>query len=326
MTVKVFTECGSKSGYGHIYRCLSLIEILINYKFLVIWHIKLDTTLDEIPNLPGKVKVIDWRKYQFSSLHKPFKDLCIFDSYRVNLDEYLPKVNKGINSFIVSITDGNLNYYSNGIVLFPSLYSEKFVSRINSSCILSGPDYFLVNSIVNSHINQRREKLNFNISKNIGISLGGTSNSSIINKIVEIVRNIEEYANLYLYSNDYNGNEEVKLLGFLPKEKYIKSIIELDLLITSSGQSLNEAILLGIPVIPIAVNKSQIYNRDYWLNELGMITTFKKMNENTNDFITYYLKNQEKIKVLDNEKRKYIASGNERTAKKLYNLYVKHIE
>lgn len=324
MKLKIFSECGSLSGYGHINRCLSIVEKLYLYKFEIIWYIKLDKKEDNIPFLIGNVIIQDWDSDLFSDLCE-FNDFCLFDSYNVNLDNFIDYSNNDNNNvFIVSITDSNLNYYSKGVILFPSLYAVDLLSKINSNKILYGPENFLVQNIIGEYLinKNRTERKNKNLR--IGVSLGGAVDSSLVFKIIRIIREKNEAIEINLYSILTNSPYKINNIGFLPKKEYIKSIIDLDLLITASGQSLNEAVILGVPVIPIAINESQIKNRDYWLNKLNLSVKCSYMNIDFDKKLKLSL-----IKNLNTtlplEERVFLANGSSRVANKLMKLYNNYI-
>jgi hypothetical protein len=99
---------------------------------------------------------------------------------------------------------------------------------------------------------------------------------------------------------------------------------DVDLLITASGQSLNEAVILVVPVIPIAINESQIKNRDYWLNKLNLSVKCSYMNIDFDKKIKLSLiKNLNTNLPLD--ERVFLANGSSRVANKLMKLYNNYI-
>jgi spore coat polysaccharide biosynthesis predicted glycosyltransferase SpsG len=300
------------------------VEKLYLNKFEIIWYIKLDKKEDNIPFLIGNVIIQDWDNDFFSDLYE-FNDFCLFDSYNVNLDNFIDySNNENNNVFIVSITDSNLIYYSKGVILFPSLYANNLIIKINSNEILYGPENFLAQNIIGEYlINEDRiEQKNKNLR--IGVSLGGAVDSSLVFKIIRIIREKDEAIEINLYSSITNCPYKINSIGFLPKKEYIKSIIDVDLLITASGQSLNEAVILGVPVIPIAINESQIKNRDYWLNKLNLSVKCSYFNFDFDKKLKLSLKKNLNT-ILPLEERVFLANGSSRVANKLMKLYNNYI-
>ena len=264
MMFHVFSECGSKCGYGHISRCLSLIENFPANSLTFIWHIKLDCTTDTVPELQGHVDIGDWSQWPFSAFSCS-DDVYLFDVYTVDLDRYL---DTGISLNIMSITDGKLNYYSKGIVLCPSLYSNILFRDHKPKHLFNGEEYFFISTKIAKHL--RNEKIYSSQIETIGISLGGTVQSENLHQIIQLIFDTFPSAKIQLFGTELLSTKNIYSHGFILREQYLEIISELDLMVTGSGQSLNEAALIGLPVVPIALNKGQCFNRDFWCNKLSI--------------------------------------------------------
>jgi spore coat polysaccharide biosynthesis predicted glycosyltransferase SpsG len=319
MNLKIFSECGSSSGFGHISRCSALVEILCLECCEITWYIRLDYEGDKVPAVIGNVVVKDWDKLEFSDLSEP-KDFCVFDSYAVNLDHYIGGTFDKRNIFIVSITDATLNFYSNGVILLPSLYAEEIIKHIDSQKIMSGEEFFLTQSVIRDNLiikNRRRKDYH---KMKIGISLGATATSEISQKIIQAINKKSEKIEIYLYSLLEYCPSKVNYLGILHKAEYVRSIANMDLLITACGQSLNEAVILGLPVVPIAINEGQIRSRNYWLDRLNLPIACSYEDTDLEKRVQLSV-DQNSEKILPLSDRIFLTGGSKRVVSRLIEFY-----
>lgn len=201
-----FYDYNENSGFGHFQRC-------------------------------NKIKKIFPKNFLFFKVSKNFKkflkknieifDYGIIDSYFINFT--LEKKIKKICKKLITIDDlANRSYASDIIINYsPSIKKENYINKINKNTkLFVGSRYNFIND--NCKIN----KLIFKKKLNIFCYLGQKNRNSIINYMINKIKNKNIINKIYIFNN----KNKVK------NETFLKKMDISDILIISSGVTLNEAL------------------------------------------------------------------------------------
>jgi UDP-2,4-diacetamido-2,4,6-trideoxy-beta-L-altropyranose hydrolase len=301
-------DAGTKSGYGHLSRCLSLADELFNY-FLISLIIKSD----------DESKVLDFirDKSKFSSYKK-----ILFLDKNIKVQEdllYLNKTLKSNNGFLI------LDHYSvdepyqlflkqNGVkwLQFDSHAKQKFygdfvlhaspgatetlykplVSNQNSILLL-GTKYAIVSkSFQEKRLSiKSREKI-----KNIIICFGGGNDGGATSKCLDLLNEkITKFHQIYVITTDKNP-ELCKLEKNVNENDHLHLIVncnhvydymaKCDVAIITPGTLSYEAACLGLPMLLITIAENQNMNAKAWAEvgaaiNLGSYKSLTKKNLNS---------------------------------------------
>ncbi|GGM31918.1 hypothetical protein GCM10011351_17630 [Paraliobacillus quinghaiensis] len=281
MRALIFTEGGSQIGLGHISRCSSLYDELLDREIEVEFIINSDTSQIEIIK-NKQYKVINWLSKEFLTNYIKQSDYCIVDSYLASQDLYLVISNQSKKSLFID--DNGRIEYPEGIVVNPSLSTEAVKYPINdTNCYLLGTKYIILRS---PFIQVNRENINPQV-KEVLITLGGSDihnlTPSILNRLGN--KNSEITFNVVIGSA-FNNIEEIKSFSSKNINFYenvsareMKSImLRSDFAITAAGQTIYELLATQTPFIPIKVIDNQHYNL-LALKECNLIETALEYND-----------------------------------------------
>ena len=297
MKTLIFTEGGSKNGYGHIARCSSLYLELEKRGIDVEFIIHGDEQIKEV--LGNKnYRLENWLEMDYL-LNKDIQNTCcIVDSYKAESKLYYYISNHSLK--LLSIDDYNRINYPKGIVVNPSIYTDELDYAINNNVTyLLGKDYIILREAFNQN---HSKEVNSEI-KEILIILGGSDIRNLTPKILDILKSDCPHIrkNVVLgkgYANveDINklADTNTRLYFNLNDEAMRNLMINSDIAITAAGQSIYELIRAGIPFIPIEVIDNQRYTTKglikynlvdrilYWdMNEFpkGLLSELHKIRE-----------------------------------------------
>ncbi len=317
MKVYFLTEYSKNAGFGHLSRCSSLADAFLAKGYEIQFLIR--EWKDEPLELDYPKKRIEWKDTDQLKTLVSEEDLIVFDTYKVDkevLDSIASKY-----THIASIADSKMNYARSGVVVIGSVYGKEidFPSLINGTEYLAGPEYLLFRKIF-WNINKRKLKGNI---ETVLVSFGGHANKKVLEETIGILSLYFNSATMKILGHaDIGISEKVVNLGFLKSSDLLKEYKTADLVICNGGQSLNEAILLGIPAIGISLIDNQRKNLQTW-NKLGVLKNYLELNsenfpEDFKDSIT-------DIKDLNTRVRR-VSMGNEVLDHKGALRVVEHIE
>ncbi|MFX0560700.1 PseG/SpsG family protein [Tepidibacillus infernus] len=263
MKVYIFTEGGSKFGYGHVVRCSSLYSELENRGIDVEYIINGN---EEVVEVLGDKKhmVRNWLSTDYLSTILNNEVYAIVDSYLANFGiyEYISKHTK--KSLFI---DDNMRLtYPKGIVVNPSIYAKELkYPQIKGVHYLLGNEYVILRG---SFFDSKRETLKTEV-KEILVTLGGADIRNITPKILDILNT--EYPNVVknvVIGKGFKNIEEIKRIddknisyyynvnGIEMKALMLRS----DMAISAAGQTIYELIKTETPFIPIRIIDNQENN------------------------------------------------------------------
>jgi UDP-2,4-diacetamido-2,4,6-trideoxy-beta-L-altropyranose hydrolase len=272
MNIVFLTEGGKKIGTGHINRCVALADGFSMYEKDISFIVR--GGIDTFPlDRDYFVRYTEWFDQEILNEILKNHEIVVVDSYQAT-DSLLRFITEN-NRNVVFLIDSTQKFHSDGIIFFPSVYAgnEKYRQTLASvkKPVLSGLKYLLYSK---EFWGIDRVEVRPKILK-IGISLG----SSEIKKLDDIldllgqIFGIEISVKIFGTISEMGKPNEVpfqcEVLGRLEKEKYVKNLSMLDLLICSGGQTLNEALLMGLPTLSLITADNQAENIREW-DRLGL--------------------------------------------------------
>jgi UDP-2,4-diacetamido-2,4,6-trideoxy-beta-L-altropyranose hydrolase len=262
-TCLIFTELLSTTGLGHFNRCLAIYESLIDMNFSPILILNSEAKITQDLN----VELIDWTiEVKLNSIFEKFSfDIAIVDSYLASLTTY-ELIQQNCKKMVCIDDFFRIEYPQNSIILNPSLNGADQYYPENLYKIFSGKEFI----ILRKEFAQKKNSIKKNRSiENILITSGGTDQKNIIPAIIEIVRKVfkEVKINIIIGKNFKNVNEiqaksdTLIQFHFDPNVNQIVNLMnEVDLAITSGGQTLYELSKFEVPMIVFKVAENQTAN------------------------------------------------------------------
>lgn len=284
MKVLLLTEGGKNIGFGHMTRCLSLYQAFeekgMTSKIIVNGDNSSLNLLKDKDYL-----MFDWLKEEKRLLKLSKKSgVTIIDSYLANralYEEVLQSCNAGL---LVMIDDYKRMDYPEGIIINPSIYGEKLdYPKKDGLVYLLGRDYIVLRKafwdipekIINKEI------------KNILITFGGMSYSSLLYGIIEYIK--KEF--------DFNFCIIEGSKGCFRDADMLRLMLQADICISGGGQTTYELARVGLPTIGICFAENQKLNLEGW-QEKGFIEYIGWYNDKN-----LFKKIKESLKKIDYEKR-----------------------
>lgn len=264
--IKVMSEGSSKYGFGHMVRCLTIIDYCKNNNIDCEFIVDGDESSDLfIQKNDGKN--INWKNIDYLNEYLKADDIVVIDSYYVSLEE-LEFIKARVKKIIV-IDDLSRLPYKDMIVLNPNFCAE-LVEYDNHNDLLLGSEYCLLRK---EFINKKYSLINKEV-KNILITFGGSDVLNLTPKIVQFINNKYDNLNLNIiigsgYSNVDEINEvvsnydNIKLYKAVDAKKMVELMLNNDFVISAAGQTLNELLRVGCPSCFIKVIDNQQLNIDY---------------------------------------------------------------
>jgi len=292
LEILFLTEGGKGIGFGHISRCSALADGFYQLGHSVKMHLR-----GEIQNMNNLNNYTCFKTEWFEEeiLNKIIEEheIIVIDSYLAS-QKILAKIAETTPTPIF-LVDSKLNFYPNGIVLFPSVYAKDYANKFNDNVyLLAGPEFLLFGKIF---WNLQSFKIREGVDK-IAVSLGGLVDEKMVNQVCFAIQEVYNEAEINIFGKlkqNFYSLQKTIIHGFLSKEEYIKKLFENDILIVNGGQSLNEALLVGIPTISVSLADNQVKNAETW-EKLGLSTNINPENLNLKNQLIVKLKKYRSIK------------------------------
>ncbi|OGI09974.1 MAG: UDP-2,4-diacetamido-2,4,6-trideoxy-beta-L-altropyranose hydrolase [Candidatus Margulisbacteria bacterium GWF2_35_9] len=294
----ILTEGGEGIGWGHIFRCISLhdalIEKQVEHDFLVNYNGDLKSQKDN----PFQVK--NWMSQNIVGY-----DFVIIDSYLADEDYYknLAKNNK----LLVSIDDFMRIKYPNGYVLNGSILADKFSYNRKANTSLLGTKYIPLRKVF---WNIGKRKLNQKVKK-VFLTFGGEDSFNLSQKVLELI--IIENVNITLVLGPNHKhkdeiiqkyNKQASILQNISAQQMRDLMLHADIAISAGGQTTYELAATGTPSILFQVADNQKLNMENW-KKAGFIS--EVIDIEIQNWETLFLKQFNELYLSYNE-RKYRSS------------------
>jgi len=279
-------------GYGHFSRCLAVANHFSKKNFSVVFLINENVYIK---------KELSKTKFNFFILPR-FKQIMFEGNFLkkfisenniscliIDMKEFSEKLSREIQNcecLTVVIDDSSLtNVYSDFLLNgTPIKQYHKYKLQYNKSNLLIGPKYFLTNSAF-SQTKKKPSEIKIKKKYRVVISCGGSDVNNLTWKIVkEIIKlpklQIQVIIGPLMKKNIPSNNITNKIEIINSPKKIWNFFNKSDLVICTSGSTLFELAIQGIPCINIATVKHQIAYGKYFSNSgFGIYLGFwEKMN------------------------------------------------
>lgn len=268
MKVFILTEGGKGIGFGHITRCSALCDALEENKIRPYFVVNGDKSIEALLN--GKRnKIFNWLKAK-KQLFKILAgaDIVIIDSYlaRVSFYQEISKIVKRC----VYLDDNKRVDYPEGIVVNGSIYAEEMdYPKREGLTYLLGAKYAPLRK---EFWNVAAKKIKKNV-KSAMIFFGGCDTRNIALMVLRfLVRYYPDLKKKILIGEGFKSIKEIEKFEdkhtdfiYFPDARKVKEImLEADIAVSASGQTLYELARIGVPTIAIIVSKNQLNNARGW--------------------------------------------------------------
>lgn len=275
MKTKICCRCLTeiKTGYGNFNRCLILAKqlkknnietiFLIDDNNKIINELKHNKILYSI--IPKNYTKNNEHFFILNFLKKMKLDTIIIDMRQYG--EFLSKILNQNNKQIILIDDlWSKRIYSDLFFNTTNVFNfEDYKIMNNSSQIFLGLKYYPLNKEFIKYRKNYSKIKNKNIL-NLVITMGGSDPNDLTYELLKIVKNIDRINICVIVGPLYTNLKKLKTL--IQKRKnitiinspknFVKELSKADIALTSGGNTLFEAIALGIPTIVIPAFRHEI--------------------------------------------------------------------
>ena len=291
MKVVILTEGGKGTGFGHVARCSSIYQAFKLYNISADFIVNGDNS---VKSILGDINfsICDWIN-DLSIISNA--NVVIIDSYLADIETY--EVISNETPLTIYVDDNNRLNYPEGIVVNGTLdvNNMNYIKRdgiiyfVGKEFIPLRDDFWTVSKL----------EIKDNI-ENILVTTGGNDLRNLTPRILDLL-NIH-YQNLnkkVIIADSFDNTSEIELLKndnveliYSPSSKEMLDVmLDVDLAISSSGQTLYELACVGVPTIAIGIIDNQKNNIKNW-QEIGFIEYVgcwnnKKLSDNIVNKIEY---------------------------------------
>jgi spore coat polysaccharide biosynthesis predicted glycosyltransferase SpsG/L-amino acid N-acyltransferase YncA len=270
MEVVILTEGGKDFGFGHVARCSSIYQAFLKRgilpKFIINGDDSIKSILEDIP-----FTITNW----LNDIHfLNSSDIVIIDSYLANFRVY-DEISKKV-ALCIYLDDNNRLNYPRGIVVN---------GLINANC-LSYPETEDIIYLLGSDFTPLRAnfwdsiklKINDDV-ENILITTGGNDLRNLTPKILNLLNTYFPTINKkVIIADSFNNvseieslkNDSVEFIYSPNSQEMLNTMLDVDLAISASGQTLYELACIGVPTVAIGIIDNQKNNIKNW-KQIGFI-------------------------------------------------------
>lgn len=259
-SVIILTEAGKGIGFGHLTRCSALAEqlkvegedteLIVHLKQFDLTHSKF-TQLDWLSQSPEKLLA--------------GAAIAVFDSYLVT-EDWLRKA-RTLDCKLVHIDDYNRIRYPVDLIINPNMFAHDLDYSNQDARWVGGSDYVMIRAPFREGNVEIRETNNLCLF----ITMGGSDYRNMLPKLAKWAQNHRQY-DIRIVSPDRTKIRipGITVLPLLSAEEMSDEMRRADVVISASGQTLNELAYLRKPTIGICVDEDQEPNHHFY-NQVGFI-------------------------------------------------------
>jgi len=263
----IFTEGGSRVGFGHIVRCLALKDAL-NLQGI---STKLIVNVDSLAKkqFAGQIDIaLNWIE-RIGRVKKLLNRDCIaiIDSYQAHVHTY--RIISRRSSITVYFDDFARLNYPPGIVINGAVNAEQLAyPASNGMTYLLGSRYVHLRRVfLNAPNRTTRQSI-----RDVLITFGGMDQSVFINKMLRRLTNRHpEWRFHVITSSEFcsrvDGRNNVSYYRALKASQIKNLMLQCDVAISGGGQTTNELAVCGLPMIGICFAENQKRTLQGWKKE-----------------------------------------------------------
>jgi UDP-2,4-diacetamido-2,4,6-trideoxy-beta-L-altropyranose hydrolase len=278
MNILLLTEGGKDIGFGHLTRCLALVEGIKEARVKVRFAVNGDNTAKKFLRQYAIDPIImDWVKEKNKILRMAQdSDLIIVDSYKAPVNFYESLYKQRIDSHLVAIDDYNRINYAVDTVINPSVYGDRLSYKVNASSrtkYLTGKNYVILRK---EFLRVPKKNIRKDV-KDILITFGGISHPDLVNKVIKTLSRSFPMITYHAVMpsgtfNPFNISDttKVKIYSRLSALDMRNLMLKCDIAISGGGQTTYELARVGIPAISVCLARNQKLNVEFW-KKIGFI-------------------------------------------------------
>ena len=267
MNTIILTEGGSKIGFGHITRCVSLYHAFKNKGARVSFIVNGDSSVKD-PLRGIRYTALDWLKVREDIFRRAEKaDIVLIDSYLADKEFY-----KNISKLVrvaAYMDDFNRMKYPKGFVIngIPGAKALKYL-RSKDVKYLLGIRYMTVRK---EFCALRRKPVKEGIPERVMVTFGGNDIKRMVPKVLRLLAvRYPDMARTAIVGKGFSREEvddieyirdKMTELVYSPSPRKMKALMgRSDLAVSGAGQTLYELASLGVPTIAVAIADNQFNN------------------------------------------------------------------
>ena len=262
ISVKFFTDAGSKVGLGHLTRNIAIANALLDLKSDVKVTFFVNSEPLGIPNQNDiSFKFVNWTDLSFLKENIHVEDICVVDSYKVTEKQIDYITQNSRDCFFLD--DLGIIKYPRGTVINPGLHIPKISSYTNPNCrYLLGSNYIILRK---EFLNLPR-KIQKDVVKEILIVFGGSDLGELVTTVCKRLTNYFGDINFSVVvgsktkTNSLAKIENLQVFRGISSTEIRDLMLKCDLCITGAGQTLYELIATDSVFIPIQIISNQQEN------------------------------------------------------------------
>jgi len=274
--LSILTEGGKKFGFGHITRCLSIVEYFDEYGVSIEFIVDGDDSVLSILKDHSFV-LMDWLNGKSVLQRIKESTFILIDSLRVT-DGHIQEIQKLGANVIYIDDDKRHNFLDKGFVLDWTILSDNknyFLPKKKSVTYFLGSKYTPFRAAFK---NSKKVSISKQI-QNILVSFGGSDVRNLTPVVLATLnKNFPYLKKTVVIGAGFINNDEIKLqqdenttLIYNADAKKMTSLMqESDVAISSGGQTLYELAYLGLPTIAILLVENAREDTKGW-EEVGFI-------------------------------------------------------
>jgi UDP-2,4-diacetamido-2,4,6-trideoxy-beta-L-altropyranose hydrolase len=268
MKVTIVTEGSKFIGFGHITRCTSLYQAFEEKDILPVFIINGDGTVKDL--LYDKhYEIFNWldnKNKLFDSIRDA--DIVIIDSY---IAEYKIYENASqLTKILACIDDNRRIEYPGGFIINGTIYAEdlNYPKRKDVTYLLGSKYIPLRKEFWDVPEKEIKENI-----QTVMVTFGGDDARNMTPGILKLLEeNFPKLIKKVIIGKGFKNIERIESLKngkteliYYPNAEDMKRVmLESDIAISASGQTLYELARVGVPTIAIAVAENQMNNAKGW--------------------------------------------------------------
>jgi len=252
--ILVLTEAGGDVGYGHLSRCLAVVENLSHASELLVHP---DPSFSQ-----EYVKVFPWRSDisgVIEYINERGVDTLLIDSYLADLSVY--EAFKDAIGYVAVFDDFDRITYPVDLVINPTIQGPQYLTQKHE--VLSGSDWVILRREILEHEKKRKHS----DLKHLVLSFGGADKARLFERLLPLVLGLGFEVSVIAGSDDKEREMEARFVdpklhiyGRLESKNLADLFVSADLAISAGGQTLNELTYLGVPFLAIESGVDQFWN------------------------------------------------------------------
>ena len=260
-TFKIFTEGGGTKGLGHISRCSSIYDELVQKGLTGKMYIySSDADLNVFNG--RDIEFIDWYNHETLEMIITANDYVVVDSYHAPQQTYDLIASKAYKALFFD--DFNRLKYPKVLVVNPMMTTNE-ISNQDELKYLMGSEYIVLRKAFQ---NVYKTTINKAI-KNVFITLGSIDNHEIVRDIIDYLKSISPKLHVTALTSSCTflhkelNYKKFECFASLSETEMRNTIMESDFVISAAGQTVFELITTNTPFITLQTAANQHKNTEY---------------------------------------------------------------